>query len=185
MPLSRNVASSAPTSPPTGPYSARAQRGLPTHQLVDELNGRYHLTRNDIVPFLVLLALETGLEIECCKALMVDCLQNASNGTVEITYLKRRARGAEHKRLRVRDGGPTTPGGMIRRLIEVTARARRHHPSQCLWVYCGAGAFAAGIRHPQEPSIRGRGDTTSSMMMGVRSGCSCPASAKPTGLSGT
>ena len=26
-------------------------------------------------------------------------------GTVEIAYLKRRARGAEHKRLRVRDGG--------------------------------------------------------------------------------
>jgi hypothetical protein len=131
-------------------YSARARRGLPTHQLGDELNGRHHLTRNDIVPFLVLLALETGLELECCKELMVDCLQNASNGTVEITYLKRRARGAEHKRLRVRDGGPTTPGGLIRRLIEVTARARKHHPSQCLWVYCGAGAFAAGIRHPQE-----------------------------------
>ena len=123
---------------------------MPTHQLGDELNGRHHLTRNDIVPFLVLLALETGLEIECCKALMVDCLQNASNGTVEIAYLKRRARGAEHKRLRVRDGGPTTPGGMIRRLIEVTARARGRHPSQCLWVYCGAGAFAAGIGHPQE-----------------------------------
>ena len=131
-------------------YSARARRGLPTHQLGDELNGRHHLTRNDIVPFLVLLALETGLEIECCKALMVDCLQNATNGTVEITYLKRRARGAEHKRLRVRNGGPTTPGGLIRRLIEVTARARKHHPSQCLWVYCGAGTFAAGIRHPQE-----------------------------------
>jgi hypothetical protein len=131
-------------------YFARAKRGLPTHQLGEELNGRYHLTRNDIVPFLVLLALETGLEIECCKELMVDCLQNASNGTVEITYLKRRARGAEHKRLRVRDAGPTTPGGMIRRLIEVTARARRRHPSQCLWVYCGAGVFAAGIGHPQE-----------------------------------
>ena len=51
-------------------YSARARRGLPTHQLGDELNGRHHLTRNDIVPFLVLLALETGLEIECCKELI-------------------------------------------------------------------------------------------------------------------
>lgn len=131
-------------------YFARVRRGLPTHQLADELNGPHHLTRNDIIPFLVLLALETGLEIECCKELMVDCLQNASNGTVEITYLKRRARGAEHKRLRVRDGGPTTPGGLIRRLIEVTAPARKHHPSQCLWVYCGAGRFAAGIRHPRE-----------------------------------
>jgi hypothetical protein len=135
-------------------YSARARRGLSTHQLSDELNGRYHLTRNDIVPFLVLLALETGLEIECCKELTVDCLQNGSNGTIEITYLKRRARGAEHKRIRVRDGGSTTPGGLIRRLIEVTARARKHHPSQCLWVYRGAGVFTAGIRRPQ-PLVNG------------------------------
>ena len=39
-----------------------------------------------MVPFLVLLALETGLEIECCKALTVDCLQNASDRTVEIAF---------------------------------------------------------------------------------------------------
>jgi hypothetical protein len=93
--------------------------------------------------------LETGLEIECCKTLTVDCLQNAPGGTVEVAYLKRRARGGEHKRLRVCDGGSTTPGGLIRRLIELTAAARRHHPSDSLWVYRGAGAFTAGIRHPQ------------------------------------
>ena len=29
-------------------------------------------------------AMSTGLEIECCKTLTVDCLQNASGGTVEI-----------------------------------------------------------------------------------------------------
>ena len=62
--------------------------------------------------------------------------------------------GAEHKRIRVRDGGSTTPGGLIRRLIEVTARARKHHPSQCLWVYRGAGVFTAGIRRPQ-PLVNG------------------------------
>ncbi|MBW4025591.1 MAG: hypothetical protein HIU92_21175 [Proteobacteria bacterium] len=130
-------------------YHARRRRGRPNRHLADELHGRRYLTTVDVVPFLVVLALETGLEIECCKTLTVDCLQNASGGTVEIAYLKRRARGAEHKRLRVRDGGSTAPGGLIRRLLEITAAARRHHPSENLWVYCGAGTFGAGIRHPQ------------------------------------
>jgi len=130
-------------------YHARARRGRSTEHLGDELNGRHHLTRDDVVPFLVQLALETGLEIECCKTLTVDCLQNASDRTVEIAFLKRRARGGEYKRLRARDGGSSTPGGLIRRLIDLTAAARRHHPSESLWVYRGAGAFTAGIRHPQ------------------------------------
>src|SRR3546814_16356848 len=58
------------------------------------------------------------------KTLTVDCLTNLHAGTVELRYLKRRARGAEHKSMRVRDGGGGTPGGLIRRLIEVTAPAR-------------------------------------------------------------
>lgn len=130
-------------------YFARLRRGLPTAYLADELNGRHHLCRDDIIPFLVLLALETGLEIECCKALTIDCLQNAAGGTVDVAYLKRRARGAEHKRIRVRDGGATVPGGLIRQLIDLTAAARRHHSSENLWVYRGCGAFTAGIRHPK------------------------------------
>ena len=130
-------------------YHACARRGRPTEHLGDEINGRHHLTRDDVIPFLVLLALDTGLEIECCKALTIDCLQNATAGTVEIAYLKRRARGHECKRLRVRDGGSTTPGGLIRQLVDLTAAARQHLPSDSLWVYRGAGAFTAGIRHPQ------------------------------------
>jgi hypothetical protein len=76
------------------------------------------------VPLLVLLSLETGLELECCKTLTIDCLRNASGGTVEIAYTKLRAHGAEHKTIRVRDGGSTTPGGLIRRIIALT-RPRR------------------------------------------------------------
>jgi hypothetical protein len=131
-------------------YNARRCRSLPNKHLADELHNRRYFTANDVIPFLVLLALDTGLEIECCKELTVDCLQNASGGTVEIAYLKRRARGAEHKRLRVRDGGLTTPGGLIRRLVEITAAARLYCSSENLWVYYSTGTFAAGIRHPRE-----------------------------------
>jgi hypothetical protein len=130
-------------------YHARRRRGLQKQHLTEELRGRRYLTEDDVIPFLVLLALETGLEIECCKTLMIDCLRNPSGGTVEIAYLKRRARGAEHKQLRVRDGSSTTPGGLIRKLIELTAAARRHHSSANLWVYHGAAIFFAGIRHPR------------------------------------
>jgi hypothetical protein len=56
---------------------------------------------------------------------------------------------AEYKHLRARDGSPTTPGGLIRKLIELTAAARRHHPGASLWVYHGAGRFFAGIRYPR------------------------------------
>jgi hypothetical protein len=131
-------------------YDARWRRGLKSPDLGERLHGAHHLIAADVVPFLVLLALETGLEIECCKALTVDCLRNAAGGTVEVAYLKRRARGAEHKMLRVRDGGSATPGGLIRQVIALTAPARRHHPSDSLWVYYRAGALVAGVLHPRE-----------------------------------
>ena len=35
--------------------------------LIDELHGHLYLSGSDVVPFLVLLSLETGIEIECCK----------------------------------------------------------------------------------------------------------------------
>ena len=77
--------------------------------MLEELHGHLYLSGADIVPFLVLLSLETGIEIECCKALTVTCLKNPAAGTVEIDYCKRRARGAEWRRLRVRDGSSGTP----------------------------------------------------------------------------
>jgi hypothetical protein len=131
-------------------YFMRERRGLPFSTLIDDLHGRYHLLASDLPALLVLLTLDTGLEPECLKALNVDCLTNAHAGTVELRYWKRRARGAEHKSMRVRDGGGGTPGGLIRRLIDVTATARKHLPDDRLWVYHNAGGLRAGIRHPTE-----------------------------------
>jgi hypothetical protein len=130
-------------------YLARRGRNQSTRNLNNRLHEQHYLTSQDIVPLLVFLALETGLEIECCKTLTVDCLRNPANETVEIAYIKRRAHGAEHKRLRVRDGGTGTPGGLIRHVIAMTETARRHCPSENLWVYYGLGRLVPGIRHPQ------------------------------------
>jgi hypothetical protein len=124
--------------------------GLEAGTPIRDLHARRYLLVEDIVPFLVLLGLETGLEPECIKALRADCLRNPTSGTVEIEYCKRRARGSEWKRLRVRDGSSSTPGGVIRTLIELTAAARKHKPSESLWVYFHTGHLADRIFHPQD-----------------------------------
>jgi hypothetical protein len=126
-------------------YFMRMRRGLPISTLIDDLHGRHHLLARDLPALLVLLTLDTGLEPECLKTLTVDCLANPHAGTVELRYLKRRARGAEHKSMRVRDGGSGTPGGLIRRLIDVTAAAREHLPDDCLWAYHNVGGLRGGI----------------------------------------
>ena len=131
-------------------YFMRLRRGLAFSTLIDDLHGRHHLLASDLPPLLVLLTLDTGLEPECLKTLTVDCLANAQAGTVELRYLKRRARGAEHKSMRVRDGGVGTPGGLIRRLIEVTSAARQHLSADCLWIHHNAGGLYARIRHQRE-----------------------------------
>jgi len=94
----------------------------------------FHLVQRDLAAFLILLALETGMEAESLIRLKADCLVNPTKGYVEIAYHKRRARGAEWKRLRVRDGGSTTPGGLIRLALALTERARRHLETDRLWV---------------------------------------------------
>nr|WP_172691139.1 hypothetical protein [Agrobacterium fabrum]ASK46448.1 hypothetical protein [Agrobacterium fabrum] len=129
---------------------ARRVHGLSSERLCHQLHERHYLTFHDVIPLMVFLALETGLEPECCKSLRVDCLRNPANGTVEIAYVKRRARGAEHKTLRVRDGGPRTPGGLIRHVVAWTATARKHRPTDCLWLYYGLGGLRSGVNHPQQ-----------------------------------
>jgi hypothetical protein len=93
--------------------------------LIDDLHGHLYLSGSDVVPFLVLLSLETGIEIECCKGLATNCLKNPTADSVEIEYCKRRTRGAEWHRLRVRDGSSGTPGGLVRMILRLTERARR------------------------------------------------------------
>lgn len=127
------------------------ERGIPAEQTLDALHGRRYLLMADIIPFLVLLALETGIEIECCKTLRADCLKNASKGYVDIEYCKLRSRGAQWKRLRARDGSATTPGGLIRLILTLTANARRFLATDDLWIsYNRKARFVGGIRHPKD-----------------------------------
>ena len=130
-------------------YRAMYTSGLPTSSLLDDVYSRFYLTVHDLPPLLTLLSLDTGLEIECVKALKADCLSSASAGTVTLHYTKRRAHGLSQKTMRVRDGGPTTPGGLIRAIVTMTERARQFHPSDALFVFYHACGFRDVVRHPE------------------------------------
>jgi hypothetical protein len=108
-------------------------------------HARFYLTAVDVVAFVILLSLGTGLEVECLRELKADCLKNPAKGFVDIAYFKRRAHGAEWKVLRVRDGGTTTPGGLIRLALAFTGRARRRMGTDELWVWGCVHSLIAGV----------------------------------------
>ncbi|WP_261563119.1 hypothetical protein [Frankia tisae] len=90
----------------------------------------------DLAALAILFALDTGLEPESLRELAVDCRKNPARGYVEVDYLKRRRRGQEWNRLRVRDGNASTPGGLLRLVVRLTRRARQHvgDDAAALWV---------------------------------------------------
>lgn len=118
---------------------------------LEPLHAGFHLCRLDLIAFIVLLSLETGMEMECLFRLKADCLRNPAKGYVEIEYFKRRARGSEWKRLRVRDGSSGTPGGLIRLAIALTERARRHLGTDHLWALWTID----GLRVPIDEAAQG------------------------------
>ena len=130
-------------------YTLRRESSLPNDRLIHDLHGCRHLIAADLVPLIVLISLETGLEIEAIKGLRAAGLKNASGGYLEIEYCKLRARGAEWKRLRVRDGGSSTPGGLIRKVLHWTEAARRQLGADSLWAH-----FAWGRLTPRVLSMK-------------------------------
>jgi hypothetical protein len=132
-------------------YTLRRESGLPNDRLIHDLHGRRHLLAADLVPLIVLISLDTGLEIEAIKGLRSDCLKNPAGGYIEIEYCKRRARGAEWKRLRVRDGGSSTPGGLIRKVLRWTGSARDRLGADTLWVHYAWGRLIPRVLGMKEP----------------------------------
>lgn len=119
---------------------------------LQERQGRVHLgfkradvhtplypSRHELVPFLLLLALESGIEIEGCKDLRADCLGRAEGGRVEVRYRKRRAGTHQWRSVWVRDAGMYSPGRLIRMVVRLTRRARSHCGSDALWLAFGRG----------------------------------------------
>lgn len=119
-------------------------RGEDASMLLDRLHERFYLLRTDVTATLVLFGLDVGMEIECIRGLRTDCLVNPSSGTVGVAYRKLRASGSAEKRLRVRDGGPATPGGLLRLVLSSTRYSRQWHQSELLIQFYGGRAFHEG-----------------------------------------
>ncbi|NRQ33908.1 hypothetical protein HII36_18910 [Nonomuraea sp. NN258] len=99
------------------------------------VNSSLFLTSADLVPFLVLLICQTGLEPECASKLRADCLVSPGRGFVSVSYVKTRARGASRKTLRVADGGALHyPGGLLRLALRLTQRGRQLLDTDWLWI---------------------------------------------------
>lgn len=107
------------------------------------VNAQLFLTPADLIPLLVGLICTAGLEPECAKSLRADCLSSPARGFVTLAYEKRRARPHTAKSMRVRDGGLSTPGGLIRLASRLSEPARKALGSDALWVGAGAGGFEA------------------------------------------
>ncbi len=120
-----------------GPISKKGAMRLFAHGeifRVESLNRLVFPTARDLVPFLIRIGLDAGIPIECLGKLSADCLRNADRGRVTIRYLKRRGKGNRWQTKVVRDGHPMSPGGLVRTVLTLTARARELTGSQRLWV---------------------------------------------------
>lgn len=101
-----------------------------------EIAARLYPSGGDLLAFLVMLALQSGLPIECVASLRRDCLRNAAGATVQIDHEKWRAGPSPFRSKRYPDGGLRTPGGIVRAVLEVTERAARHSGSP--WLFVGS-----------------------------------------------
>lgn len=107
--------------------------------LMLEAHGLVFPSLHDLFPFAVALGLQAGLPPESIRDLRDDCLKNPTPDFVHVEYLKRRGGADAIKRKRVRDGGPSTPGGIVRTVLTLTRRARELHGGHHLWLCYGQG----------------------------------------------
>lgn len=101
----------------------------------------------DLLPFFLQFLLASGVPLANALRLPANCMDKVADGRFTLSYLKHRAR---HKLIpvRLRDGNLTTPGGIIRAVLALTAPLRHHSPSDYLW-WCLAGRNSKGMRAGQ------------------------------------
>lgn len=88
---------------------------------------------DDASAFLYAIGLRVMMPVECLKGLRRDCLKDAAGGTVEVEYKKARGASTEFPQVlneRVRDGGISTPGGLIRLALDLTQPAADYMKAQ-------------------------------------------------------
>ncbi len=112
-----------------------------------DITARLYPSHRDLLPFLVMLGLQSGLPIECVASLRRDCLRNPAGASVQIDHEKWRAGPSPFRSKRYPDGGLRTAGGIVRAVLEITDRAGRHSDSSWLFVGYGRGRLGRPTFH--------------------------------------
>lgn len=113
----------------------RAGRALADKHSPGRLAPLVYPTSRDLFALFLLFCLESGMELEAARELTSDCLKNPNRGYVQVEYLKRRRHGQEWNMIRVRDGSPNSPGGLLRLALRLTASIREITGSSALWQF--------------------------------------------------
>ena len=118
---------------------------------VKRLYAYLYLSSADLVPFVTLFILKSGMELRSALELRSDCLSGAGDGYVMVSYTKRRAGRVSPPPLRVKDGGRTTAGGLLRLVLRLTERSRRHSDNDLIFTAINTGGpqSFAGLTEPQ------------------------------------
>lgn len=112
-------------------------------------------SQDELTSFLAGLGLMCQIDLGSLKNLTRNCLENAANGFVDISYRKIRRKNRRRNE-RVRDGSIETPGGLIRVVLELTEPASRalqaagHPDANALWlgVFRRQGFQKCNFQHP-------------------------------------
>ena len=107
---------------------------------VQQLMGLLFPTLRDLAPFLLLLGLRTGLNPESLDTLTVGAFEDLGGGHVRLRWFKARGGGLEADTFSGR--GQWSAGGMLRRAVAATTRARRIAAPEVgpqLWLYSPYG----------------------------------------------
>lgn len=133
----------------TGVSDNWARRARATQRFtLNDVNAYLYPSTEDLLPFMLLFLGETGIPPRYTEELTIACMERPANGRFTIRYVKRRGRYAE-KSDRYKDGNIGTPGGIIRRVISLTARLRHFANRDDLWlVRTQASATKKGVAVP-------------------------------------
>jgi hypothetical protein len=118
-------------------FGTRRRLRASTGELLNlrELNALVFPTHFDLAGFVILLALKTGLNPDSIYSLDVDCMEAVGARKVHLRWVKARGGGTEADTFS--SAGQWSPGALIRRVVVLTAVARRHALSgheRSLWV---------------------------------------------------
>ncbi len=119
-----------------------AKRNL--HLSFTDIHEMLFASSQDLVPFVILLGLETGISPEGITSLTIESFASIGDNRVRVRWTKLRGGGLQAGTFRAQ--GPWSVGGLLDRVVQATGRSRRFAPIEgqdSLWVYLSKVHFCS------------------------------------------